>query len=221
MNDRRPHPTSYPPPYPGPYHPPAAQRPPGAQPGPWPGPPAPTPPAGPPPRRKGRIVFRILAVAILAVIGFAINSGRAARTNPARPIPSLPAAAAPSTSVAPVTLSAFDLQAGDCYTAAPLPADGTTRVIRSVQSVPCTQPHTAQVVAVPGYAGRSYDEVINTVSVADCAGEFRAKLPSTVLSDKRYQLGRIYPDALAWSRSPSVACVVATDAPITGSVSKG
>jgi hypothetical protein len=158
---------------------------------------------------------------VLAVIGFAIRGGRAASsdTTPATSSPS--GTATPATTVPAVTLSAFDLKAGDCYNAAPLPTDGTTQVIESVKRVPCTEPHTAQVVAVPDYAGRSHGEVVSTLSVNDCTREFRAKLRSAVLSNKRYQLGRIYPDALAWNRSTSVACVVATDAPITGSALKG
>lgn len=210
MNDRSPQPPYYPP-YPGPYDP---QN---TQPGPWPpGPPA---PPAPPPRRKGRVLASVLTVLILAGIGFAL---RATRTDTDRPTTTRPVVAAPTTGVKPVTLLAFDLKPGDCYTAAPLPADGSTTVVRSVQTVPCTQPHTAQVVAVPNYAGRSYDEAINTLSITDCTREFKAKLQPAVLKDKRYVPGRIYPDTIAWERSKtSVACIVGTDEPTTGSALKG
>jgi hypothetical protein len=152
--------------------------------------------------------------------------GIAVRATPAKPIPPRPAidsstSAAP-TAAAPTVLSAFDLKPGDCYTAAPMPTDGTTAVIVSVQSVPCTQPHTAQVVAVPNYAGKSFDEAIDKLSIGDCTREFQNRLLPKVAKDKRYQAGRIYPDPLAWGRrSTSVACVVATEAPTTGSVLRG
>lgn len=216
MTDRAPQPPPYPAPYPPP--PPGPYIPPQGQPGPWP----PGPPT-PPRRRKGRVILTVLAVVIIGFIGFALAlaGGRADRTDPGRSTPSLPTAAAPSTAAAPVTLSAFDLQPGDCYNAAPLPTDGTTRVIGSVESVPCDQPHTAQVVAVPDYPGRSHEEAIATLSVDGCTQEFQDRLRSAVLKDKRYQLGRIYPDAIAWNRTTSVACVIATDTPTTGSVLKG
>lgn len=202
------------PPYPQPS-PPPMPSPPGY------GPPPPVPPA-PPRRRRGRtlrIVLIVLAVLVVGGIASALN-GRADRRDPT-PTPT-PAAAPSASAPAPVTLSAFDLSPGDCYNAAPLPAEGTSTVVFSVQSVPCTQPHTAQVVAVPDYAGRSHGEVIATLSVTDCTQAFQTKLRPAVLKDRKYRPGRIYPDAVAWEqRSTAVACVVATEAPITGSALRG
>jgi hypothetical protein len=216
MYDHRTQPQPYPQPYPSPD--PRGYYPPSPQPGGWPDPPPPPPPR----RRKGRILVPVLVAVVVALIGFAIKvAGRVAAGDAIRPTSSPSTTAAPATSAPAVTLSAFDLQAGDCYNAAPLPTDGTTQVVASVKKVQCTQPHTGQVVAVPDYAGRSHDEAVNTLSVADCTREFRAKLRSAALANKRYRLGQIFPDALAWSRSTSVACVVATDAPTTGSALKG
>lgn len=209
----QPIPPRHAPPYPPPGHWPPG--PPGY------GPPAPTPPGPPPRRRRGRLVAGLLTAVVVGGIGFAIRANPAKPTSSPPPIVGTSTSAAP-TSDAPTVLSAFDLKPGDCYTAGPMPADGTTAVVVSVQSVPCTQPHTAQVVAVPNYADKTYDEAINRLSMADCTREFQNRLRTTALKDKRYRLGRIYPDQLAWNRrSTSVACVVVTEAPTTGSALRG
>ena len=58
------------------------------------------------------------------------------------------------------TLSALDLQPGDCYNAGQLPpAPGTSTPISTVEAVPCASPHTDQVIAKVGvlphrHAGR-------------------------------------------------------------------
>jgi len=116
------------------------------------------------------------------------------------------------------TTSALDLQPGDCYNAAPLPPDGSSVPIGSVEVLPCSEGHTAQVVAQLGYAGQDYTEVVETTADQDCQREFQARLRADVFNDQRYQPGQIYPDARTWQRNQSVACVVVTEAPTTGSV---
>lgn len=177
------------------------------------GPTFPTPPPDssptPPPRRKrGRLWLALLAAVTVGIITYALVDGRDASA-PER---------APGTEVAePTALSPIDLQPGDCYNAAPLPADGTDTPISSVDAVPCTDPHTAQVVTKLGYAGQDHTDVVETRAPADCARETQALLRPELLADPAYTFGQIYPTSLSWPRTPTVACIVVTEAPTTGS----
>ena len=160
-------------------------------------------------RRKRRVLLPMAAVVVLGALGYAVPD------EDDRPAPTR----TPETGVTEsASLSPLDLQPGDCYTDAPLPREDSAVTIHSVEAVPCPEPHTAQVVALLGYAGRSHAEAVDTLSVQDCEREFRARLTADVLGDERYVLGRIYPDANAWERTQGVVCVVATEAPTTGSV---
>ncbi len=196
---------------------PAVARPAEAHPAPqaWPGP-YPTGPAGPPPpaggttapgpRRGRRRLLLLLAVVAIAIIGYAVGGdGSSPPRTPGIEVPE------------PTALSPLDLQAGDCYNAAPLPADGSDARINSVEAVPCTDPHTAQVVAKLDYAGQDYTEVVETRAAADCAAEIPAGVRPEVLADPAYSFGQIHPDPLAWTRVTSVACIVVSGAPTAGS----
>jgi hypothetical protein len=149
----------------------------------------------------------VLTVAALGIVGVVVSDGG----DPA-PTPTPEADV-----VEPTTVSALDLQPGDCYNAAPLPADGSSVPIGSVEVVPCSEEHTAQVVADLGYVGQDYTEVVETRAGQDCLREFQMRLRADVFSDQRYVQGHIYPDARSWQWNPSVACVIATEAPTTGS----
>jgi hypothetical protein len=147
-------------------------------------------------------------VVTVGVVGYALTDGRDAST-PKRPA---------GTEVAePTALSPIDLQPGDCYNAAPLPADGSDAPISSVEAVPCTDPHTAQVITKLGYAGQDYTDVVETRAPADCARETQALLRPELLVDPAYTFGQIHPTELSWPRTPTIACIVVTEAPASGS----
>jgi hypothetical protein len=177
----------------------------------WPAPPAPSADSGPPPappRRKRRpVLLAVLAVAALGIVGVVVSEGKDL----------VPTRSPEGDVVEPATTSALDLQPGDCYNAAPLPPDGSTVLIGSVELVPCSEEHTAQVVAHLGYAGQDYTAVVETTADQDCQREFQARLRPDVFSDQRYQPGHIYPDARSWQWNQSVACVIVTEASTTGS----
>jgi hypothetical protein len=150
----------------------------------------------------------MLSVVAVGVVGYAVTErgdGPAPR-------------GAPGTEVAePTALSPSDLQPGDCYNSVPLPADGSEAPIASVEAVPCADPHTAQVVTTLGYAGQDYGDVVDTRAPQDCARETQARVRPELLADAAYAFGQVYPTELSWQRSPSVACVVVTETPTTGS----
>jgi hypothetical protein len=174
-------------------------------------PPSPPVGSGPPPRpprqKRHPVLLAVLTVAALGIVGVVVSDGGdpAATPTPEADV------------VEPTTVSALDLQPGDCYNAAPLPADGSSVPIGSVEVVPCSEEHTAQVVADLGYVGQDYTEVVETRAGQDCLREFQMRLRADVFSEQRYVQGHIYPDARSWQWNPSVACVIATEAPTTGS----
>ena len=161
----------------------------------------------PPRRRRRRLLLPLVSVVAVGFVASAlVDSGD--DSAPRRD---------PGTEVAePASLSPIDLQPGDCYNSASLPVDGSETRIYSVEAVPCTDPHTAQVITRLGYVGQDY-EVVETRAPQDCAREAQAKVRPELLTDQAYGLGHIYPTAGSWQQSPSVACVVATDTPRTGS----
>ena len=172
-------------------------------------PPPPDGPQAPPPRRRPRrLLLSLSSVVAIGVIGYAVSDRGDASTPPR----------APGTEVAePTALSPLDLQPGDCYNAAPLPADGSDASISSVEAVPCTDPHTAQVITKIGYAGQNYTDVVDTRAPEDCARETQALLRPEVLADPAYTFGQIHPTALSWPRTTTIACIVVTETPTTGS----
>jgi len=149
----------------------------------------------------------VLTVAALSIVGVVVSDGR----DPA------PTRTSEGDVVEPATTSVLDLQPGDCYNAAPLPPDGSSVPIGSVEVVPCSEEHTAQVVAQLGYVGQDYTEVVQTTAGQDCQRELQSRLRADVFSDQRYVPGHIYPDARSWQWDQSVACVIVTETPTTGS----
>jgi hypothetical protein len=161
----------------------------------------------PPRRRRRRLLLPLVSVVAVGFVASALaDSGddSAPRRDPGTEV------------TGPASLSPIDLQPGDCYNSASLPADGSDTRIYSVEAVPCTDPHTAQVVTRLGYAGQAYD-VVETRASQDCAREAQAKVRPGLLADQAYRLGHIHPTAGSWQQSPSVACVIATETPVTGS----
>lgn len=199
-----------------PYNPP-----PGQPPYPPPGPPYPPPdqpyypPAGPPPRPPKRHWLRntlllIITALVVAFVIFAVNRA------PTR---------APETKEVQTAgrLSAFDLQEGDCYntTQAP-PPTGTTQPISSVEAVPCTSPHTDQVIAKITYTNENYFDVVGGKADKDCLEQFKQKLDSATLKDPALQKGTLSPaDIQTWITYNTVACIVSSDTPISRSLLGG
>jgi hypothetical protein len=149
-----------------------------------------------------------LSVVAIGIIGYAVSDGGDAPTPPRAPGTEVPE---------PTALSPLDLQPGDCYNAAPLPADGSAAPISSVEAVPCTDPHTAQVITQLGYAGQDYTDVVEARAPEDCARETQALLRPEVLANPAYSFGQIHPTALSWPRTSTIACIVVTGTPTTGS----
>lgn len=169
--------------------------------------------AGPAPRRVRCVLLPLLVLLAVGALSYAVFGARTG----ADPAPVMDGRGVDGGAVAPVTLPALNLQEGDCYSAPPLPADGSTIPIDSVAAVPCSQPHTAEVVAKLGYAGEDHTRVVETTAVQDCVREFGTRLGDRVRGDERYSPGLVFPDAASWMWTQSVACVVTTDAPVTGS----
>jgi hypothetical protein len=119
------------------------------------------------------------------------------------------------------TVSVFDLQAGDCYNSESLPpTEGSLRPISTVDAVPCTSPHTHQVVAKIAYQpSENYVDVRDKRVHTDCAVALAEKVDKKVLADDTYgQMFLIPADSTAWKRWPAAACVVSTEQPTTGSL---
>ena len=121
------------------------------------------------------------------------------------------------------TLSALDLQPGDCYNTGQLPpAPGTSTPISTVEAVPCASPHTDQVIAKVGYSPTdTLADVRANRAGTDCEGELRQKVADATLTDPAYSTGTLVPaDDTTWTAGHTIACVVMSDAPRTGSALK-
>jgi hypothetical protein len=121
----------------------------------------------------------------------------------------------------PDPLDPFDLAPGDCYNSVPLPVDGSSVKIATVEPVPCTEAHTAQVVARFAYFDLTWSDATDARSKDDCQRSFGTKLPRSVLNDDSYKPGLIHSDrASPGLQNVFAACVIATDVPTTKSVVK-
>jgi hypothetical protein len=165
-------------------------------------------------------VLGIVTVVIvgLVVVGALIRRQPTRATAPAVANPYASATAAAGAIVEKGQLSAVDLQEGDCYNThkAP-PPPGESQPISTVEAVPCTTPHTNQVISKILYGpADSYADIgTDGARARDCVSTFKAKLPRAVLaSPNTYQLGRIVPaNAQTWERNRAVACTVVTKDP--------
>lgn len=192
---------------------------------PYPGPPqpGPYPPAAPPPApRKRRWVLKtfLVLVAIGIVVSIFGNRGpvRAPDTGDATGATGAPAAGEVQEAG---SLSAFDLQPGDCYnTREDPPLPNTSQPISVVEAVPCASPHTDQVIAKVTYADTdSYTDVLDTRADSDCNAQFEALVDPAVFEDPSLSPGQLVPsNAETWSRNRAVACVIFSDQPIERSL---
>ena len=173
----------------------------------------------PAPEPKRRMILPVLgggfvgAVVLAAVIGL---------QSPERfPAPGLLTQAESAPATNPV--SALDLQPGDCYNTGQLPpAPGTSAPISTVEAVPCASPHTDQVIAKVGYAPTdTLADIRANRAATDCEGELRQKVALATLTDPAYSSGTLVPATdTTWTAGRTIACVVMSDGPRTGSVLK-
>jgi hypothetical protein len=177
-------------------------------------------PPVPAPARKKRMILPVLggafvgAVVLAAVIGLQV---------PERYLTPATNAAGQVGFRQAGTLSALDLQPGDCYNAGQLPpAPGTSTPISTVEAVPCTSPHTDQVIAKVVYSPTdTLADVRANRAAADCEGELHQKVADATLTDPSYSRGTLVPaDDTTWTAGHTIACVVMSDAPRTGSALK-
>ena len=174
-------------------------------------------PPVPAPARKKRMILPVLggafvgAVVLAAVIGLQV---------PERYLTPATNAAGQVGFREAGPLSALDLQPGDCYNTGQLPpAPGTSTPISTVEAVPCASPHTDQVIAKVGYSPTdTLVDVRANRAAADCEGELRQKVADATLTDPSYSRGTLVPaDDNTWTAGRTIACVVMSDAPRTGS----
>ena len=103
----------------------------------------------------------------------------------------------------------------------PLPKDGSTVLIDTVEQVACSEPHTAQVIDRFAYTDFTWSDATDSRASDDCEQAFRTAVSKKALGDDRYQPGLIHSNRAAPGlQSVYAACVLATDAPMTGSVLK-
>ncbi len=177
-------------------------------------------PRVPAPARKKRMILPVLggafvgAVVLAAVIGLQV---------PERYLTPATNAAGQVGFREAGTLSALDLQAGDCYNTGRLPpAPGTSTPISTVEAVPCASPHTDQVIAKVVYSPTdTLVDVRANRAAADCEGELHQKVADATLTDPSYSRGTLVPaDDTTWTAGHTIACVVMSDGPRTGSALK-
>src|SRR5687767_1854629 len=104
--------------------------------------PVPPPPPVRPKKTLRKVLLTILGIVVLLVVVAMIFGQGAAPTRNASDGKTEKAG----------TLSAMDLRSGDCYNGKQLPPEpGGTQPISTVEVVPCTSAHTAQVIEKVSY----------------------------------------------------------------------
>src|SRR5437879_7570866 len=117
-------------------------------------------------------------------------------------------------------ISVFDVSVGDCLN----PGDKIGTEISSIKAVPCKDPHTHEVFALPKYpgAGDVYpgDDKLKTFANAQCLQAFGTYTGTDYLDSKLF-FSYLQPSIRSWNdgKDRTVMCVVvATGKPVTGSV---
>ncbi len=195
---------------------------PGGQGGPAWGPPS--PPTGYPPPRPNpprRSALRVVGIIAAVVVGIPVLLFVVAMVVTLVRGPSLTApATGPGSSAAPGTgpVTLLQLNAGDCFNSPPIPADGSTVSVDGVSRVPCSSPHTRQVVNTLAYPNLTWEGGAEAQSAEQCTNSFQNNLREDVRTDDRYLPARIHGVVTSMGKnSVYVACVIATEAPTTGS----
>jgi hypothetical protein len=203
--DNQPPPGGYPPPPQGAYQPPqgAYQPPQGAYPPPpgggYPPPqggyqPPPPPPAPKKSKLSGvRIILFVLALAVIGGVAYYALNSRATR-NDAGQVDKAG------------KQTAFDLKAGDCFNNVP----GNDQQVESVDAVPCSQPHEAQVLVNVTVTGTSYpgkDEMGKQVEKL-CVDKVGAQLEKSPIA-AQIDLYYLHPTAESWAQHDRTGTCIA------------
>jgi hypothetical protein len=121
----------------------------------------------------------------------------------------------------PGQVSVFDLQPGDCL----LPAGVVGGDIEEVRAVPCKDPHTHEVFAVPEYRGSDVypgRRALQQFAAPACRGAVRGYLGTAKL-DPSLTLSFLVPSAKSWvdDDDRKITCVlVTTGNKVAGSLRK-
>ncbi|MHA6781653.1 hypothetical protein ACVGOW_11740 [Pseudonocardia saturnea] len=181
----------------------------------------PVPPVPPPPRRKRRTWLKVGLVVLAGLIAFSIFGNRGPVRAPDTGGTGVTGAPAAGEVQEAGSLSVFDLQPGDCYnTREDPPLPNTSQPISVVEAVPCTSPHTDQVIAKVTYDETdSLADVLAGQADTDCNAQFEALVDPAALEDPSLLPGRLVPsNADTWSRNRVIACVIFSENPITRSL---
>jgi hypothetical protein len=128
---------------------------------------------------------------------------------------------APSAAPPPDPFGPLDLRPGNCYNSVPLPPDGSTVRIASVEAVPCSEPRTAQVVATFAYPKNTSNEATESRLDNNCGQSFTNRLTrrsATTTTTGRVTSTPTAPSSCSRASAPPASL---TDAPTTGSALKG
>ncbi|MDD7938312.1 hypothetical protein PHK61_07765 [Actinomycetospora lutea] len=195
---------------------------PGGQGGPAWGPPS--PPTGqppPPPDRPRRSALRVVGIIASVMVGvpvllFVMAMVVTLVRGPSSAAPATGPGSAGSSGPGPVTV--LQLTTGDCFNSPAIPADGSTVAVDEVLPVPCSSPHTRQVVTTLAYPNLTWEGGAEAQSGEQCTNSFRTDLRDGVRTDDRYLPARMHGVVSSPGKnSVYVACVIATEAPTTGS----
>ena len=174
---------------------------------------APQNPYGPPPKKarlKAALVVRgVIGVVVLglAVGGYIVKKHNEAGRDDSGNISSKG------------DVDAFNIHAGDCFK-----DPGVSSDISSVTGIPCTQPHTAQVVSSFVYPGatdvRPLDSDLQANANPLCDQAVKDKVDeSKVPQDAEQSL--LVPQGRAWSKGHhDILCIVTSNTEFTGTILK-
>ncbi|GAA4910112.1 hypothetical protein EV188_10183 [Actinomycetospora succinea] len=185
-----------------------------------PSPPTGYPPPSPPPPPHRRSALRVVGIIAAVLVGVPVLFFVIALVVALVRGPSVAPATGPgstgSPGPGPVTL--LQLKNGDCFNSAPIPADGSTVGVDEVSPVSCSSPHTRQVVNTLAYPNLTWEGGAEAQSGEQCTNSFRTDLRNDVRNDDRYMPARMHGVVTSLGKnSVYVACVIATEAPTTGS----
>lgn len=193
------------------------QRQPGPPYGPQPGFGQPPPAVPPLRRRKGSKARTAVLIVVIPLVLFVALAGLGALIGPKRAPAGTPQANAPQPGsiVEAGTLSASFLEPGDCFSTKQAPPQpGAVQPVSTVEAVPCTSPHTSQIVS--DYDGNGS---------AGCEAVFQKKLVSSAFGDKSISFGHLEFTSSSSGGTPiktvtGGSCVVFSQQPITRSLLK-
>lgn len=116
-------------------------------------------------------------------------------------------------------VSVFDLQVGDCL----LPGDELGGEIADIEAVPCAQPHTHEVFALPDFkeGGDVYpgEDKLKAFANAQCLEAFGEYTGADYLESK-HVFSYLQPSVKSWQNGKDrriVCVIVATGKPVEGS----